>query len=136
MRHLLGISLAVAVFVHGVIITAAQNQTLKFEVASIKVNGTGARGSFSGCYKPGSTTVSKGRCLFQNVTARTLIAYAFGFGQVGMSDKWFSRTTSPLHFSDNAVFRTSASNNGFRRRRGLLDLFNFKRKQSRFQPPG
>lgn len=36
MRSLLGIALVVAVLVPGMISTAAQNQTLKFEVASVK----------------------------------------------------------------------------------------------------
>lgn len=56
----------------------AQSPTsLSFEVSVVKINRSGAGASFSGCYKPGSTTIPKGRCVFQNVTARTLVASAY-----------------------------------------------------------
>jgi hypothetical protein len=46
MRNVLGIALVVALFVPGMIITAAQNQPLAFEVASVKRNTSGARALF------------------------------------------------------------------------------------------
>jgi uncharacterized protein (TIGR03435 family) len=57
MRSVLGITLIVAVFVPGMIITAAQNQPLKFEVASIKRNTNEAGGESFGARPGGRLTV-------------------------------------------------------------------------------
>jgi hypothetical protein len=62
MRNMLGIALLVAVFVPGMIITAAQNQPLKFEVASLKPTGgieTNGQREFFGCRGTGGSSIDK-----------------------------------------------------------------------------
>jgi uncharacterized protein (TIGR03435 family) len=74
MRNVLGIALVVAMFVPGMIITAAQNQPLKFEVASVKpyVESSSGPMDFTGFRaQPG------GRFRVAGVNLKTLITYAY-----------------------------------------------------------
>src|SRR5215475_12764716 len=84
MRIVLGITLVVAVFVSDMI---AQNQTLSFEVASVRPNGSGEnRGYFQ--VQPG------GRVAITNMPLRQIVAFAYGidsslirFSLIGGSSK-------------------------------------------------
>lgn len=68
MRIVLGITLVVAVFLSDMI---AQNQTLSFEVASVRPNGSGEnRGYFQ--VQPG------GRVAIANMPLRQIVAFAYG----------------------------------------------------------
>jgi uncharacterized protein (TIGR03435 family) len=73
-----GIAMVVALFVPGMIITAAQNQPLKFEVVSIKPNRS-ANGSWRGGCANGEITsaIPAGRCMATNASLRTIIALAY-----------------------------------------------------------
>jgi len=83
MRNVLGIALVVAAFVPGMIITAAQNQPLKFEVASIKPNTSGLSRSNT-LFPPG------GRLSAKNVWVKLLIRIAYGLPayQVTGGEDW------------------------------------------------
>jgi uncharacterized protein (TIGR03435 family) len=82
---MLGIAFIVAVFVSGMIITAAQSQPLKFEVASIKSNSTtgGDRNVRRLCrgadtlLDPRVESIPLGRCLFERAPLDYLIAVAY-----------------------------------------------------------
>ena len=74
MRYVLGIALAVAVFVPGMIITSAQNQPSKFEVASIKPS-QAPPGSASGIPS------EPGRIMGHNVTLRRCIRGAYDISE-------------------------------------------------------
>jgi uncharacterized protein (TIGR03435 family) len=83
MRSLLGIPLIVAVFAPGMIISA-QNQLLKFEVASIKANNTtGGQNVRRLCrgvdtlLDPRVESIPLGRCLFESAPLDYLIAVAY-----------------------------------------------------------
>jgi uncharacterized protein (TIGR03435 family) len=85
MRNVLGIALIVAVFVPGMIITIAQNQPLKFEVASVKPAGASG-GSYSyGCHVPGDT-IPKGMCVARNAPLRNIIGEAYGIRIFDVAD--------------------------------------------------
>jgi uncharacterized protein (TIGR03435 family) len=73
MRYALGIALIVAVFVPGMIITAAQNQALKFEVASVKPSSADTSKSIGSVllFLPG------GGFRRTNVTLKSLIQTAY-----------------------------------------------------------
>jgi uncharacterized protein (TIGR03435 family) len=84
MRYVLGIALTVAVLIPGMIITAAQNQPLKFEVATIKANNTTGGGQNVRRLCRGVDTLDQrvesiplGRCLFDRAPLDYLIAVAY-----------------------------------------------------------
>jgi uncharacterized protein (TIGR03435 family) len=81
MRRVLGIALIVAMFVPGIMITAAQNQALAFEVASItKRNPVTAReaAAFPACPTGTRLQVDPGRFIARNTTLYTMVTWAYG----------------------------------------------------------
>jgi uncharacterized protein (TIGR03435 family) len=81
MRRVLGIALAVAVLIPGTIITAAQNQALKFEVASVKPSPQSLNvGVINGCSGT-FPRVNPGRFTVTGATLYTLITWAYSMGE-------------------------------------------------------
>lgn len=68
------------------VIAAAQNQPLKFEVASVKPGKPG--GGYSiGCYEPNNPgTIPKGMCVAVSIPLRILVGHAYGLDFVRIPD--------------------------------------------------
>ncbi len=84
MRSMLGIVLVVALFVECMIIAAAQNQPLKFEVASVKSSpqsvNVGVINLINGCSGT-FPRVNPGRFTVTGATLYTLITWAYSMGE-------------------------------------------------------
>src|SRR5215475_3613373 len=84
MRSVLGIVLVIALFVQCMIIAAAQNQPLKFEVASVKSSpqsvNVGVINLINGCSGT-FPRVNPGRFTVTGATLYTLITWAYSMGE-------------------------------------------------------
>jgi len=83
MRHLIAWLATLGIGLTGL----AQTQSLSFEVATLKINKSGAGNVAFGCYDPRTTLAlaPPGRCVARNALMRTLIGHAYNIPVASMS---------------------------------------------------